>query len=109
MTVLAAICQKANQQAKHFYWHAACLVTGYKRHTTPTFVANTQELATFGMAPTLSHHRSLNEVGTDTRRLVESFRRWKRRRAYHKQLQRRKRAKGRDSGSAANDLRLGKH
>jgi len=50
-----------------------------------------------------------NEVGTDTRRLVESFRRWKRRRAYHKQLQRRNRAKSRNSSSPANDLRLGKY
>ena len=49
------------------------------------------------------------EMGTHARRLVESFRRWKRRRAYHKQLQRRRRVKSRDSGSAANDLRLGKH
>jgi hypothetical protein len=109
MIALAAICQKANQQAKHFYWHAACPVTGYKPHTTPTSEANTQASATFGMAQTLSHHRSLNEVGTDARRLVESFRRWKRRRAYHKQLQRRKRAKSRNSSSTANDLRLGKH
>ncbi len=49
------------------------------------------------------------EMGTHARRLVESFRRWKRRRAYHKQLQRRKRAKSRNSSSTANDLRLGKH
>ena len=49
------------------------------------------------------------EMGTHARRLVESFRRWKRRRAYHKQLQRRKRAKSRTSSSLANDLRMGKH
>jgi hypothetical protein len=107
--VAAAIFQHPNQSVKRLLHLSALLANGCKLHTTPIFAASTQALVTFGMGRTLFHQWSLNEVGTDTRRLVESFRRWKRRRAYHKQLQRRKRAKGRDSSSPANDLRLGKH
>jgi hypothetical protein len=51
MIVLAATYLKANQQAKHFYLHAGCKAIGYKRHTTPIFVANTQALAICGTAP----------------------------------------------------------
>lgn len=51
----------------------------------------------------------MNEVGTYARRLVESFRRWKRRRVYGRQLQRRKRAKDRARSRAADDLRMGKY
>jgi len=48
-------------------------------------------------------------MGTNARGLAQSIRRWLRRRAYVKQLQRAKRAKSRNRSRAANDLRLGKH
>ena len=50
-----------------------------------------------------------NEVGINARGLAQSVRRWLRRRAYVKRLQRAKRAKGRARSIAADDLRLGKH
>jgi hypothetical protein len=53
--------------------------------------------------------RQIREVGTNARGLAQSVRRWLRRRAYHKQLRRAKRAKSRARSNAANDLRMGKH
>jgi hypothetical protein len=48
-------------------------------------------------------------VASNARRLVEGFRRWKRRRAYGNKLRFNKRAKSRARSNAANDLRMGKH
>jgi ribosomal protein S21 len=43
------------------------------------------------------------------RGLVQSIRRWKRRRTYHQRIRRNKRAKSRARSRTATDLRMGQH